>query len=137
MYPSSRFQSSAANHPAPTPAQPSVSSREWPTLTIYRDGMANLNALASALFDIGNLVSLVEPPATKPNRLRKAWQLHADPAEHGVPLFGRADRLTLLRFRAASAAALLFVDVAAETERLSFVLTPEPSSPKQFRLLPV
>jgi hypothetical protein len=137
MQPLSRFQASAAYHPAATPALASVSNREWPTLTIYRDGMANLNALASALFDIGQTVGLVEPPATKPGRLAKAWQLHGDPVENGVPLFGRADRVTVLRFRAAAAAQLLFVGVPSETDRLSFVLTPEPSSPKQYRLLPI
>jgi hypothetical protein len=135
MNPTNRFQQFNSYHPAPTPAVV-VSNREWPTLTIYRDGMANLNALASALFDIGHLVGLVEPAATKPGRLSKAWQLHGDPAEDGVPLFGRADRLTLLRFRASAAAKALFADVDPATERLTFVLTPEPSNLKHYRLLP-
>ena len=137
MTPTNRFQPPATYHPLATPAQPAVSSREWPTLTIYRDGMANLNALASALFDIGKLVSLVEPPPTKPGRLSKAWQLHGEPEQDGVPLFGRADRLTLLRFRAAAAAHRLFAGVPAETDHLSFALTAEPSSPRHFRLLPI
>jgi hypothetical protein len=137
MNPTNCFQSTTAYHPSATPPSATVSSREWPTLTIYRDGMTNLNALASALFDIGNVVGLVEPAPTKPNRLRKAWQLHRDPTKGGVPLFGRADRITLLRFRAAGAAQLLFAEVGPETERLSFVLTLEPSSPKHFRLLPI
>jgi hypothetical protein len=137
MNPTNRFQPGPAYYPSATLPSATVSSREWPTLTIYRDGMANLNALASALFDIGNVVGLIEPAPTKPNRFRKAWQLHRDPTEAGVPLFGRADRITLLRFRAAGAAQLLFAGVAPETERLSFILTPEPSNPKHFRLLPI
>lgn len=137
MTPTNRFQPTTVYHPHATPAQATVSNREWPTLTIYRDGMANLNALASALFDIGSLVALVEPPPTKPGRLSKAWQLHGKPEENGVPLFGRADRLTLLRFRAAAAAHRLFAGVPVETDHLSFALTAEPSNPKHFRLLPI
>lgn len=136
MLPTSRFQHAAAHHPLPTPAL-AVSSREWPTLTIYRDGMANLNALATALLcTSATTVGLVPPPPVLRGRLSKAWQLHANPDEGGVPLWGRADRVTLLRFRAAAAAQLLFAEVPATTDRLAFILTPDPAGPTRFRLLP-
>ncbi len=137
MLPTSYLPQPTAQHSQATPPS-AVSSREWPTLTIYRDGMANLNALATGLFcKSSTTVGLVEPPATKPGRLGKAWQVHGDPAKDGVSLFGRADRVGLLRFRAAAAAKVLFADMPPQVDHLTFVLTPEPSNPKHFRLLPI
>lgn len=137
MHPTSRYQPMEATcQPPITSSTQPVSKREWPALTIYPDGMANLNGLATELLWGKVNVALVPPPPTKPDRLAKAWQLHGSPASGGVRLFGRCDR-GQKRFRDAAAAKLLFVGVNAHAERLSFVLTPEPGHVDRFRLLPI
>jgi hypothetical protein len=131
------FLSAPQYHPQPTAITPSeaVSSREWPTLTVYRDGMANLNALATELFRSAERIALVAPPAVQRGRLPKAWQLHGSSTE-GVPLFGRNDR-GLLRFRSVEVAKSLFAEQASCVAVLRFVLTPEPGHSQRFRLLPI
>jgi len=133
MQPSNRFQASAAYHPAPTFALPQVSSREWPTLTLYRDGLANLNGLATELLRQADSVALVAPPPTKAGRLAKAWQLHTGGPLALIPHGSRVGT----RFRAPAAAAALFAGLPVEAKVLSFVLTPEPSHADRWRLLPV
>ena len=110
-----------------------ISSREWPTLTIYRDGLANLNGLATELLRQAATVALVPPPPTKPGQLAKAWQLHAGGV---LPLVGRCDR-GLLRFRDRQGAAVLFADRPAGVLVLNYILTPEPGHADRFRLLPL
>jgi hypothetical protein len=133
MQPTNRFQPSTAYHPTPTFAQPQVSSREWPTLTLYRDGLANLNGLATELLRQANSVALVAPPATKAGRLAKAWQLHAGGPLALIPHGSRVST----RFRALAAATALFASLPLEIKTLSYVLTPEPSHVDRWRLLPI
>lgn len=131
-----RFQSSEAYHPPATSYAQPISAREWPTLTLYRDGLANLNALATELLRAVTHVALVEPAPVQRGRLPKAWQLHGNTGADGLPLIAHGTRVTT-RFRAPLSARLLFADLPAEVERLSFVLTPEPGHAQRFRLLPV
>jgi hypothetical protein len=133
MQPTNRFQPRTAYHPAPTFAQPQVSSREWPTLTLYRDGLANLNGLATELLRQADSVALVAPPATKAGRLAKAWQLHAGGPLALIPHGSRVST----RFRALTAATALFASLPLEIKALSYVLTPEPGHVDRWRLLPV
>lgn len=134
MLPENRFQSTAAYHPPATAIAPLVSAREWPVLTLYRDGLGNLNALATEVLRTATAVRLIPPPPTKPGRLAKAWQLHADPT--GAPLIPHGMRVGT-RFRDSEAADALFAAQPADIERLVFALTPEPGHPDRFRLLPL
>lgn len=133
MLPTNRFAPSAAYHPPATAVQPAVSSREWPTLTLYRDGLANLNGLATELLRQADSVELVAPPATKAGRLAKAWQLHVGGSLTLIPHGSRVST----RFRALVAATALFAAQPTEAEALRFVLTPEPGHADRWRLLPV
>lgn len=124
-----------AYHPQAAVPAPAVSSREWATLTLYRDGLANLNGLATELLRTATTALLVPPPPTKPGRLAKAWQLHGNVAG-GALLIPHGARVGT-RFRDRQAATLLFADLPGATQQLSFALTPEPGHADRFRLLPV
>lgn len=125
-------------HPAATQAveQPggyAVSSREWPTLTLYRDGLANLNGLATQLLRQVSSVSIVAPPPVQAGRAQKAWQLHAGGS---LPLIPHGSRVST-RFRARAEADALFATCPPAVDALRFVLTPEPGHPDRWRLLPI
>lgn len=117
----------------PLPSTPPVSSREWPLLTLYRDGLTNLNGLATELLRTAASVALVAPPLTKPGRPAKAWQLHTEGPLALIPHGSRVGA----RFRALSAAQQLFATQPATTKALTFALTPEPRRADCFRLLPL
>jgi hypothetical protein len=133
MHPTNRFQPVTAYHPFATPPSATVSSREWPTLTIYRDGLANLNGLATELLRQAKTVELVAPPPVQAGRAQKAWQLHTGGSLALIPHGSRVST----RFRALAAATALFAGLPTELEALRFVLTPEPGRVDRWRLLPV
>ena len=133
MQPTNRLLTVAPFRPAQPVIQPIISSREWPMLTLYRDGLANLNGLATELLRQADTVALVAPPPVQAGRAQKAWQLHTGGP---LPLIPHGSRVST-RFRALAAAMALFAWLPAESKSLSFVLTPEPGHPDRWRLLPL
>ncbi|OGX81995.1 hypothetical protein BEN47_05080 [Hymenobacter lapidarius] len=94
------------------------------TLTLYRDGLANLNGEATRALPAGAASLLLLPP----NRASPHWVLV--PATGGllgdIQLVGRSDRGNL-RFRAPSLAVALFAAVPREQPALRLVLEPAPA----------
>ena len=94
---------------------------DTPALTLYRNGLANLNGEATRQLPAGCTTLLLVPP----NRASQYWVLV--PATGGllgdIPLVGRADRGNL-RFRARSLAVALFAALGREQPALHLVLEP-------------
>jgi hypothetical protein len=65
-----RFPSSVTHYPAPL--QASVSNREYPMLSLYRDGLANLDGLATELLRQAKTVELVALPPVQAGRAQKS-----------------------------------------------------------------
>lgn len=71
--------------------------RAVPTLTVYADGEANLNAEASALLGYSTEgLCLRRPPAVRAGRLAQLWEVGRGEC---YPVRKRPDKLLLLRFR--------------------------------------
>jgi len=75
MQPTNRSLTVTPFRPTQPATQPAINAREWPTLTIYRDGMVNLNALATELLRAAEYVALVAPPPVQRGRLPNAAAL--------------------------------------------------------------
>ena len=110
--PQNRFQGAPSPHPAPLPAPlvgrteagvafvpPTAAPlpRAVPTLTVYADGEANLNAEASGLLGFSTEgLCLRRPPAVRAGSLPQLWELGRGEC---YPVRKRPDKLLLLRFR--------------------------------------
>jgi hypothetical protein len=100
------------------------------TLTIYRNGLVNLNGDATRLMHTDHLCVDLLPPA----RARAPWRLDR---RAGSPsqLVGRSDR-GHLRFRAPYRTQLLFASQPEGVDRLLFHLEADPAHPDLFTLCP-
>jgi hypothetical protein len=101
------------------------------TLTVYRDGLINLNAKATRLMHRQHVEVDLLPPATA----RQPWRLDRR-AGCCCKLVGRADRGNL-RFRAPYRADELFRDLPAEQDRQVLELVPLVHGLNLYELRPV
>lgn len=104
------------------PAELIANLREKPTLTLYRDGLANLNGEATRLLSkVSDSISLFAPAGP-----RRRWVLR--PATEDLPgevkLVGRTDRSRHLRFRYPALGLALFAALPESQQALRLVLEP-------------
>lgn len=98
--------------------------RAVPTLTVYADGEANLNAEASALLGYAtDGLCLRRPPAVRAGRAEQLWELGRGEC---YPVRKRPDKLLLLRFRveptdSPSPGRYLLLPVAGAQDRFSLL----------------
>lgn len=99
--------------------------RSVPTLTIFVDGNANLNAEGSGLCaGFADGICLRSPPAVRPGRTPQLWEI--GPGEC-YPIHARPDKARQLRFR---------VDLHAAPPAGRYLLLPVANAPERFSLLP-
>lgn len=107
-------------HPAPT-EKPPPAHQDAPALTLYRDGLANLNGEATRALPSQATDLVLWPPTTR----RRQWLLlPADGELAGdIRLVGRTDRGSL-RFRAPALAVALFAALPETQQSLRLQLEP-------------
>jgi hypothetical protein len=111
------------------------SLQDVPTVTLYPDGLANLNGDASRLLPKGTDCFLLLPPTAA----RPRWAILVGPSALAgdIKLSSRSDRLGALRFRAPQLALSLFAALPTKQTALKLQLEPETTRPDLFQLLPV
>jgi hypothetical protein len=94
-------------------------THETPQLTVYRNGLVNLNGEATRLLSTDSL-RLLDPTRSEPH-----WLLLAHPQLVGdIKLRGRADRRRHLRFRHPDFAIALFAGVPTGQEQVRMLVEP-------------
>jgi hypothetical protein len=114
--------------PATPPAVSPTLPRSVPTLTVYADGLVNLNSEATALLlAIGEAVDLHKPRPHRQNvgnpRRPNLWEISIGTTHR---LLGREDRITVARFKAGKQA----------PPPARYLLTPIAGQPERFTLVP-
>jgi hypothetical protein len=108
--------------------------QDVPTLTVYRSSLVNLNGEATRLLPKGTESGLLLPPI--PARPRWALLTGQSGFAGDFRLYGRADRVGTLRFRAPSLALALFAALPPDQPTLRLRLVPDSTYGGLFYLAP-